>query len=317
MAANCLNGPSAVEKRFYDVLFRWSRVGCTGAGPGSGSGLRRNSTKAPLSPSTSTKTDPETLTQQTRQIMRVLPNPIVILTTTAASTPGVIDWSKPGSGEIPDPSRYRGMTLSSFTSLSMSPQPLVTFNIGFPSRTLSALTENQHCLIHVLKANPKGKLLADAFTKGNVVHTTSLEGENGSESGKKDAEGNMQMSITAFDLAAQAEDMKVGIHTIQRARKADVHLPRIESAAVKAVLECRVLGEGDRQGGGLIRVGDHVLVVARITGIAEVADFKASLLEARQGRLAHGNALCYVDGAYAAAGSSWGTPGWWSGKQGK
>ena len=169
----------------------------------------------------------------------------------------------------------------------------------------------------MLKANPKGKLLADAFTKGNVVHTTSLEGENGSESGKKDAEGNMQMSITAFDLAAQAEDMKVGIHTIQRARKADVHLPRIESAAVKAVLECRVLGEGDRQGGGLIRVGDHVLVVARITGIAEVADFKASLLEARQGRLAHGNALCYVDGAYAAAGSSWGTPGWWSGKQGK
>ena len=280
--------------------------------------LQSDSTKPSSGPSISTKADPDMLTHQTRQIMRVLPNPIVVLTTTAASTPGVIDWSKPGSGEIPDPSRYRGMTLSSFTSLSMSPQPLVTFNIGFPSRTLSALTENQHCLIHVLKGNPKGRVLADAFTKGNAVHTTSLEGENGNKGGKKDAEGHTQKSITAFDLAAQAaENLKVKIHTIKQARKADVHLPIIDSGAVKAVLECRVLGEGDRQGGGLIRIGDHVLVVARITNIAQVADFMPSLLEARQGRLAHGNALCYVDGAYAAAGSSWGTPGWWSGKQGK
>ncbi|PVH88985.1 hypothetical protein DL98DRAFT_508825 [Cadophora sp. DSE1049] len=308
LAASSMNGSSAVEKRFFDVLFRWSRVGCTGVG--SGSGLRKNSTKPSPSPSLPPRTDPEILSQKTRQIMRVLPHPIVILTTTASSTPGVIDWSKPGSNEAPDPSLYRGMTLSSFTSLSMSPQPLVTFNIGFPSRTLSALTENQHCLIHVLKANPKGKALADAFTKGNIVQTTIAEGEDESESCKKDGEGNTQKSITAFDLAAQTEEnLKIRVHTIQRLRKADVHLPIIDSAAVKAVLQCRVLGGGEREGGGLIRIGDHVLVIAKVMGIAEVADFKPGQFDARQGRMSHGNALCYVDGVYAAAGSSWGALG--------
>ncbi|KAH7409461.1 flavin reductase like domain-containing protein [Cadophora sp. MPI-SDFR-AT-0126] len=308
LAANCMNGSSAVEKRFFDLLFRWSRVGCAGVG----SGLRRSSTKPSpsSSPSIPPKTDPEILAQKTRQIMRVIPHPIVILTTAASSTPGVIDWSKTGSTEAPDPSLYRGMTLSSFTSLSMSPQPLVTFNIGFPSRTLSALTENQHCLIHVLKANPKGMALADAFTKGNIVQTTSLEGENEHESGREDLEANVKKSITAFELAAQTEsNLKVRLHTIKRPRKADVHLPIIDSIALKAVLECKILGQGEREGGGLIRIGDHALVIAKVTGIAEVADFSPSRFFPRQGRMSSGNALCYVDGVYTAAGSTWGVPG--------
>ncbi|KAK0109936.1 hypothetical protein ONS95_002604 [Cadophora gregata] len=261
-----------------------------------------DSTKSSPSPSASPAATTDIHSQRVRQIMRTLPQSVVILTTTASSTPGVVDWTKPGLNEAPDPSLYRGMTLSSFTSLSMSRQPLATFNIGFPSRTLSALTENQHCLIHVLKSNPRGADLAKAFTRGNIVHSTIGDSSLGAEIDKENAGGHDEKSITAFDLAAQTDPkVKVEAHTIRRPRRQDVHLPIIKSPAVRAVFECRVLAQSEREGGGLIRIGDHVLVIARITGVAEVGDYRPGLLQLRQGRFSSGTALCYADGEYAAA----------------
>ncbi|KAH6720182.1 flavin reductase like domain-containing protein [Leptodontidium sp. MPI-SDFR-AT-0119] len=289
LASKFPNGASAVEKRFFDVFFRWSRVGCVAAGS------RRSSTQT-LSPA-------EAHSQKFRHIMRLMPHPIVVLTTMASKTPGVVDWSKPGdSKEEIDPSLYRGMTLSSFTSLSMGPEPLITFNIGFPSRTLSALTETRHFLIHVLKANTGGSYVADAFTKGNAVHAIP-----GSEDGKE------TVVNTAFHEAGSQEHMTVRVHEMEHSGKRGVRLPLLDCrSAVTAVLESQVLGEGDRAGGGLIRIGDHVLVVAKVTGVvAGVGGYtdttKFISVDSKSTR-----GLCYRDGKYAkarklirAAGSSW------------
>lgn len=43
LASKFPNGASAVEKRFFDVFFRWSRVGCVAAGS------RRSKSTIPLS----------------------------------------------------------------------------------------------------------------------------------------------------------------------------------------------------------------------------------------------------------------------------
>ena len=60
------------------------------------------------------------------------------------------------------------MTMSSFTSLTLSPTPLVTFNIAAPSRTLDAITSSGKFNVHVLAGDPNGAAVASHFTRGNV-----------------------------------------------------------------------------------------------------------------------------------------------------
>lgn len=62
----------------------------------------------------------------------------------------------------------RAMTMSSFTSLTLSPTPLITFNIAAPSRTLDAITTSEKFNIHVLAGDPNGAAIASHFTRGNL-----------------------------------------------------------------------------------------------------------------------------------------------------
>ncbi|KAG7055761.1 flavin reductase like domain-containing protein, partial [Colletotrichum scovillei] len=65
--------------------------------------------------------------------------------------------------------RPRGMTMSSFVSLSMEPVPLVTFNVRTPSRTLDAIHESGGVFnVHVLAEGGEGARVADLFTRGNA-----------------------------------------------------------------------------------------------------------------------------------------------------
>ncbi|KAF3345109.1 hypothetical protein VdG2_06722 [Verticillium dahliae VDG2] len=72
-------------------------------------------------PASSSTTD-LALSEQLRGLMRLLPHSVVVCTATnpADNTP-------------------RAMTMSSLTSLTLHPTPLVTFNVATPSRTLTAV----------------------------------------------------------------------------------------------------------------------------------------------------------------------------------
>lgn len=60
------------------------------------------------------------------------------------------------------------MTMSSFTSLTLSPTPLITFNILAPSRTLDAIVSSGKFNVHILAGDPGGVAVASHFTKGNI-----------------------------------------------------------------------------------------------------------------------------------------------------
>jgi flavin reductase (DIM6/NTAB) family NADH-FMN oxidoreductase RutF len=61
---------------------------------------------------------------------------------------------------------YRGVTVSSFTSVSMSKaDPLVSFNLRLPSRTWDAMKSNKAIGINLLDASPEGAAIAHAFTQ--------------------------------------------------------------------------------------------------------------------------------------------------------
>ncbi|CAG7565257.1 unnamed protein product [Fusarium equiseti] len=82
--------------------------------------------------------------------MRLLPHSVVVCTS-----------NQPGDGP-------RAMTMSSFTSLTLTPTPLVTFNIAIPSRTLDAIRASGEFNVHVLSGDERGASVASHFTKGNV-----------------------------------------------------------------------------------------------------------------------------------------------------
>lgn len=81
--------------------------------------------------------------------MRLLTHPVVVLTAHDGTHP-------------------RAMTMSSFTSIALSPMPLVTFNVATPSRTLNALKSGPEFNIHILSADAHGAGLADKFTRGSA-----------------------------------------------------------------------------------------------------------------------------------------------------
>jgi flavin reductase (DIM6/NTAB) family NADH-FMN oxidoreductase RutF len=168
------------------------------------------------------------------------------------------------------------MTLSSFTTLTLTPSPVITFNIKRPSRTLDALYQSRHFLIHVLEASESGARVAERFTRGNKGGNVFL--------GKDDFE--------VGGLVVQNEGMG-------GEGRGDVVLPRLRAEGVVSVLRCEILGNGNQDmeknengRSGLVSVGDHVLVLGKVHEI----------LGAEEGNGEGKHGLCYADGRYRRIG---------------
>lgn len=96
-----------------------------------------------------------------RQTMRSVPSPVAVLTASLATVED-------------EKARFRGMTVSSFTAVSVSPEPIISFNIRTPSRTLEALDSYSKFYLHIPAANILGKTIADAFTKPHADPTQTF-----------------------------------------------------------------------------------------------------------------------------------------------
>ncbi|TDZ31852.1 Uncharacterized protein C8035_v001328 [Colletotrichum spinosum] len=165
----------------------------------------------PAQPPTTTPDPKAELSEQLRGVMRRLAHSVVVCTATDRQ------------------GQPRGMTMSSFVSLSMDPVPLVTFNVRTPSRTLSAIQDAHGAFnIHVLAEGEQGARVAEWFTRGN------LGGE-------------------VF------RGLPEGIEAVEE----DGEAPVLEGRGVLFVLKCRVLGEG------VVRVRDHVVVVGEVRGVVK------------------------------------------------
>lgn len=189
------------------------------------------------------------LSSHLRQLMRTMPHSVVVATATAPS---------PDRGTPPS---YKGMTVSSFTTLTLTPQPIITFNIRKPSSTLDAIQGSGQFLIHILAATKSGASVADAFTKGNGT--------------------NVFRSPTFTVLKTR------------RGTGGGIDPPLLAAEGITKVLRCEVLN-GDQQ--GLVDVGDHTLVLAKVVSIIE----PGHVAEGGQER----KGLCYFNGQYRDIGDA-------------
>ncbi|CAG9950909.1 unnamed protein product, partial [Clonostachys rosea f. rosea IK726] len=170
------------------------------------------SDKPPTPTAAVSTSDP--LPEQLRSIMRLLTHPVVVCTAHDGTHP-------------------RGMTMSSFTSLTLTPTPLITFNVLAPSRTLDAITESGEFNIHILAGDKDGAAVAENFTRGNT-------------------------DPSVFQSLQSAASKQGTIGSSSAA-------PVLVGDGILYVLRCRLAGDA-APNGGLIRVRDHIVVVAEVVG---------------------------------------------------
>ncbi|OIW29478.1 hypothetical protein CONLIGDRAFT_328167 [Coniochaeta ligniaria NRRL 30616] len=195
-------------------------------------------TTAPLRPSihphssTSPSELPVPMGEQLRHMMRLLPHSVAVCTSVSAT------------------SSPRGMTVSSLTSLSLSP-PLITFHVAAPSRTLDAIKGSGLLNFHVLGGDVRGASVAHHFTGGNTRRTWS-----------RGALGAAGLGVRGWNGVGDDELVVAGMEP-----------PVLDGPGVMYVLRCRLFEEaGAGGGGGVIMVRDHAVVVAEVVEIIETSE---------------------------------------------
>ncbi|KAJ5224548.1 FMN-binding split barrel-like protein [Penicillium citrinum] len=108
-------------------------------------------------------TSTPSISESVRLLMRRVPYPVAIITATDPSAPS-------------DTTAFRGMTVSSFSTVTLTPHPVISFNVRRPSETLNALLSSGRFLVHLLAPSPATATLARDFSKGNTTLASMLSG---------------------------------------------------------------------------------------------------------------------------------------------
>ncbi|KUJ21368.1 uncharacterized protein LY89DRAFT_715568 [Mollisia scopiformis] len=239
-----------------------------------------------------------------RSVMRALPASVVVITTALTTSASDTQRSRGRAISPALAANARGMTVSSFTTVSLDPHPIIQFNIKVPSRTLGALMETRHFFVHILEATMLGAKIAAAFTKGNspdgnpfvnpvseeykvrptpvdvwkrVTETddTYIRPSGWQKRLEEDFAWVPDPDNSSFKRPAtfsnadvwQRKPISFDSPKSKTSKGHRIILPRIASDGVLRTLRCKVLDKGARGGGrgdGFIRVGDHVIVIAQV-----------------------------------------------------
>jgi flavin reductase (DIM6/NTAB) family NADH-FMN oxidoreductase RutF len=173
------------------------------------------------------------------------------------------------------------VTLSSFTTVTLGPPTIVTFNLRRPSRTLDAILQTPGFRIHIIRGNELGRDIASIVAEGKhgegLGHIKKhLENHPGSTRSTADT-APLQSLQNQQDSLAGSNDA-AGAHNV----------PLITGDGVLAHLECRVVRS--------VEVGDHTVLFAEVLDIAKETSIpKNKLSEEASKELA----LLYYDRKYA------------------
>ncbi|KAJ5109124.1 hypothetical protein N7456_005799 [Penicillium angulare] len=135
------------------------------------------------------------ISEHVRLLMRRVPYPVAIITSTDPTGPQ-------------DTSSFRGMTVSSFNTVTLTPHPVISFNVRRPSETLNALLASRQFLVHLLAPGSATATLARDFSKGNTTLAGMLSGHGDFEFGALD--------VSAGEAAAQTQGSDTSVAAEER-----------------------------------------------------------------------------------------------------
>jgi len=189
---------------------------------------------------------PPELSHYMRWLMRRIPQPVVVITT-----------SSPSSTASDEPLNPCAMTVSSFTTVTLTPTPYVSFNIRKPSSTYTAITEAASTgdfLMHILSASPAGAHIADTLARGNAAEgLQALRKTSTISNFATPAEDSPPSPVASTSPSAAHPN-----NSTTRAKPSTVPLPLITGPGVLEVLHCRLTPSKQ------IDVGDHVVLIASV-----------------------------------------------------
>ncbi|PGH09075.1 hypothetical protein GX51_00828 [Blastomyces parvus] len=198
------------------------------------------------------------LGDQVRLLMRRVPHPVAIITSTDPKAPTA-------------QTAFRGMTVSSFNTVTLYPETIVSFNVKLPSETFNAIDTSSRFLVHLLAPTDATARLARDFSRGNAKVMLADERERffkfAPMSGGGDS-GWVPASIAKGEpprLALIGHAAEVGgksvIPTEKERADASGNTTLITTADYfPFILECQYLPQS-------VKVGNHVIILGRVVNI--------------------------------------------------
>jgi flavin reductase (DIM6/NTAB) family NADH-FMN oxidoreductase RutF len=183
----------------------------------------------------------EKVAEQTRDLMRDMVHPIVVITSCSADA----TWPFPISARqtsylSPYYRNFCAATVSSFTTVTLGPPyPAVSFNLKRPSRTLSGILKHKHFRVVVLNGDESGAAVASAFIRGHQPQGFEELAANKHWVGLKSNAGWLD---------------KKGNWTFA---------PDLVGPGVRGSFECRIFSEK------CVEVGDHTIVVGVVRSVSD------------------------------------------------
>lgn len=149
-----------------------------------------------------------------------------------------------------------GATISSFTTVTLHPEPIISFNLKLPSRTWDAILDCRHFNLHLLHASQDGASLAHLFTQPH---------SNASEFLRRLTRLHKGTPIPSGEAEGAAQNLSPrltgGRTTVYFTEARTYPRPRLRGEAILARLAVELLRDK------CVQVGDHVIVVARVVDL--------------------------------------------------
>lgn len=184
------------------------------------------------------------LGQRVRKLMRHVAHPVAIVT--SISPVQTIDV---------------GATISSFNTVSLEPDTVVSIHLRLPSSTFEAISDSQIFNLHIMREGPESASLAALFTKGN------------GEAGFRLLERDTQY------IAGQLGGVQAKAPFLQSLRD------KPSDAIILSMLECEYMSSLT------VKVGDVAVVFGKVKSIHPYGDLSIPTPGNRS--------LVYVDGTYS------------------
>ncbi|OJD10133.1 hypothetical protein ACJ73_09925 [Blastomyces percursus] len=195
---------------------------------------------------------------QVRLLMRRVPHPVAIITSTDPKA-------------LTAQTAFRGMTVSSFNTVTLYPDTIVSFNVKLPSETFNAIDASSRFLVHLLAPTDATARLARDFSRGNANVMLADEREkffkfvpmSGGDEGGWVPSSIAKGEPPRLALISHATEMsgKSSITTEkERADASGTTTPITTTAYFPFTFECQYLPQS-------VKVGNHVIILGRVVNI--------------------------------------------------
>jgi flavin reductase (DIM6/NTAB) family NADH-FMN oxidoreductase RutF len=192
--------------------------------------------------------EPPAVAESMKSIFRRLSHPVALVLASHK-----IPTSKSGWYERADKclNAMHGATVSSLTTVSLSPYPVISFNLKLSSRTWEAIQDSASFKIQLLHASPAAAGLADLFTQAHS-HPASVFRRFIADQRKGDPPSTQTSNLL------EPENFGVRLHLYLTRREVR---PQFIGSPILATLVAELDSEK------CVTVGDHVVVIARVKAV--------------------------------------------------